>query len=253
MTYNTPITDADLHAYVDEQLAPGRRKEVEHYLSLHPEAMALTEEYRRMNQGLHELFDPVLDEPVPAQLAVSPVPRGSVYRVAAVVAWMAIGGVIGWILHPPASHRQQQVVENALVQPAAYAHAVYSVEVKHPVEVSAEHEKHLVAWLSRRLQANVQAPDLQQQGFHLVGGRLLPSNQQLAAQFMYERSDGRRITLYIRHGTWEPADTSFRYAHIDRQSVFYWTEGTLGYALVGDLQRNDMLSVSEAVYHHLQP
>ena len=37
MTSNDPVIEADLHAYVDDQLDVGRRIEVEAYLSERPE------------------------------------------------------------------------------------------------------------------------------------------------------------------------------------------------------------------------
>lgn len=253
MTYNTPITDADLHAYVDDQLAPSRRKEVEVYLQEHPEALLVIEEYRRINTGLHALFDPVLEEPVPPQLAVARPRRWQMLRVAAIAAWVSIGGVIGWVLHPAATTQTIAVsaVHEDLIRPAAFAHAIYSVEVKHPVEVSADQEAHLVAWLSKRLHTEVRAPDLSSQGLILVGGRLLPSTNRMAAQFMYERNDGIRITLYTRQGVWDNEATSFRFERIANTGVFYWIDGPLGYALVGDLERKELLAVSELVYQHL--
>ena len=85
-----------------------------------------------------------------------------------------------------------------LVQPVSFAHAVFSTETLHPVEVSAKDEQHLVGWLSKRLHTEIKAPDLSSNNFELVGGRLLPSTNRMAAQFMYERSDNIRITLYSK-------------------------------------------------------
>lgn len=253
MTYNTPITDADLHAYVDDQLAPARRQEVEAYLQINPEALALVEEYRRLNADLHTLFDPVLTEPVPPHLAVQPPRRWRMLRVAAVAAWMTVGGVIGWLLHPGATITTlaDNRVEQDLIHPAAFAHTIYSVEVKHPVEVSADQEQHLVAWLSKRLHTSIRAPDLSSRRFVLVGGRLLPSTNRMAAQFMYERDDGMRVTLYTRQGAWDNDATSFRYVRVENTGVFYWIDGPLGYALAGELDRNELLAISELVYQHL--
>jgi len=139
-------------------------------------------------------------------------------------------------------------MERDLVRPAAFAHTVYAPEVRHPVEVPGEQEAHLVAWLSKRLHSDVRAPNLSERGFALVGGRLLPSTDRMAAQFMYERGDGRRVTLYLRRGPWNDEGTSFRYAHQDGVGVFYWIDGSMGHALVGELSRAELLSLSQAVY-----
>ena len=44
----------------------------------------------------------------------------------------------------------------------------------HPVEVGAGDPDHLVAWLSARLGRPVRAPSLDEYGYQLLGGRLLP-------------------------------------------------------------------------------
>jgi anti-sigma factor RsiW len=62
---NAPVTEAELHAWVDGQLAPARRAAVDAYLSQHPAEAARLQAYRAQNAGLRALFQPVLDEPVP--------------------------------------------------------------------------------------------------------------------------------------------------------------------------------------------
>ena len=47
-----------------------------------------------------------------------------------------------------------------IAREAALAHVAYVPEVRHPVEVTAAEEKHLVAWLSKRLDAPLRAPSL---------------------------------------------------------------------------------------------
>lgn len=253
MSYRTPVTDADLHAYVDDQLSAQRRQEVDEYLASHPEVRAELVDYERLNQGLHELFDPVLDEPLPNQLEMKPIRRGRMLRVAAVAAWMMVGGVVGWILHSTTTPVSivAAPTQQDLVKPAAFAHAIYSSEVRHPVEVTADQEKHLVSWLSKRLETKLEAPSLVKEGYKLIGGRLLPSTNRMAAQFMYERTDGLRITLYVRDGVWDNETTSFRFEYEGNLGIFYWIDGALGYALVGELNRNELLQASKTVYEQL--
>jgi anti-sigma factor RsiW len=81
---------------------------------------------------------------------------------------------------------------------AVRAHTLYVNEKRHVVEVNAQEEKHLIAWLSRRLENELVAPNLETKGYRLVGGRMLQAcTAGPAAQFMYETEAGNRITLYI--------------------------------------------------------
>ena len=55
------------------------------------------------------------------------------------------------------------------------------------MEVAAPDKGHLTTWLSNRLNHQLNAPDLSEQGFSLVGGRLFPDvyrNTGPAAQLM---------------------------------------------------------------------
>ena len=47
--------------------------------------------------------------------------------------------------------------------------------------------------------------------------------------------------------------TAFRYAQKDRIGVFYWIDGGVGYALSGELPREQLLKLATTVYRQLNP
>lgn len=212
-------------------------------------------ELKALSQALHQLYDPVLEEPVPERLRAG---RRS-WRMPAIAAGWAVlglcaGTIAGWQLHASRTAAAPQAEVPGFVKRAAIAHATYSPEVRHPVEVGADQEQHLVAWLSKRLGAAVRAPKLEAAGYSLVGGRLLPGDNGPVAHFMYQTAQGRRITLYVRTEAAENRETAFRFAAEGNVKVFYWIDRKLGYALSsGDLSREDLLAVADAVYRQLNP
>lgn len=248
-----PITETELHAYVDGRLGTARRAEVEAWLSANPVERERIDAYRRQNQALHALFDPALDEAVPATLRVATARRRfpAVLRIAAMAAWVLVGGILGWLLRGPEA--PMPLATNVLAQQAALAHVVYTPEVLHPVEVRAEEESHLVGWLSKRLGREVRAPRLADSGYELVGGRLLPADNGPAAQFMYQDARGNRLTLYVRTDAGGNRETAFRYAQEGRVGVFYWVDGPLGYALSGEIDKPQLLRVADNIYRQLNP
>jgi anti-sigma factor RsiW len=133
------------------------------------------------------------------------------------------------------------------------AHVIYSPEVRHPVEVAADQEAHLVAWLSKRLGTPLKVPQLDTLGYALVGGRLLPGDQGPVAQFMYQDGQGQRLTLYVRTNRDQYKETAFRFAQEGNVRQFYWIDRGLGYALSGEIGKEDLLKVANAVYRHLNP
>jgi anti-sigma factor RsiW len=218
-------------------------------------------ELKALSQALHQLYDPVLDEPVPPHLQVRPQPWRAVAIAAGwVMAGVCIGTLAGWQLHASRPVAAPQTAVPGFVKRAAVAHAVYSPEVRHPVEVGADQEQHLVAWLSKRLGAPLRAPKLEAVGYSLVGGRLLPGESgpsgapSPVAQFMYQCKQGTRVTLYVRTDAPGNRETAFRFSAEGNVKVFYWIDRKLGYALSSaDISKDDLMKVANAVYQQLNP
>jgi anti-sigma factor RsiW len=244
------ITDQDLNAYVDGRLDAARRGEVEAYLSAHPQAAEKIAAYRKQNELLHALFDPALDEPLPAALRHTARPRPQWQRYAAMLGTLVVGISLGYLGRGVATPSASPL---ALYKQAAFAHVAFVPEVLHPVEVSAQQETHLVNWLSKRLGGTVRAPHLSTAGFELMGGRLLPDDTRPAAQFMYQDNRGQRLTLYVKREPKNDPATAFRFAQQDGVSVFYWVDRDFGYALSGELPKAELLRVAEVVYKQLNP
>ena len=249
------FTEAELQAYVDRRLPERRQAELDAYLAAHPEEAARLASYREQAERLREVFAPVLDEPVPQRLALASGPRRSwLMQVAASLAWVAIGAFGGWQLHNLFAARPAPLAEMRFPHRAAIAHATYSPEVRHPVEVGADQESHLVAWLSKRLGAKVRAPNLESAGYSLVGGRLLPGENGPVAQFMYQCKQGTRVTLYVRTGMPDQRETAFRYTDEGNVRVFYWIDRTYGYAVSSsDISKDVLYKVANTAYAQLNP
>jgi anti-sigma factor RsiW len=244
--------DAELHAYVDGALDAETRRAVEAHLAQHPGDQARVDAYLAQRRALHERYDAVLDEPIPETLKFAAAAARTRPRYGLAAGWLLAGIAVGWFAAHALSVPQASVA--SLPRQAAIAHAVYTPEVRHPVEVGADQQEHLVRWLSKRLGTNLKAPLLTREGYELVGGRLLPGGQGgPVAQFMYQDAKGRRLTLYVSRVVRDEGDTAFRYSREDDVSVFYWIDGTVAYALSGAMSREDLLAVANVVYKQLNP
>ena len=252
------VTEADLQAYADGKLAEERRAAVAAWLAAHPEDAERIESYRQLAAELRSSYDGVLNEPVPERLALA-VKSRRVRRVALTVGWIGVGVVVGaiagWQLNNSRSSASAAGDAAAVMaHRAVVAHATYSPEVRHPVEVGADQEAHLVAWLSKRLGTQLRAPKLEGVGYSLVGGRLLPGEQGPVAHFMYQCNRGTRVTLYVRSDMGGNRSTAFRYAREGTVGVFYWVDSKVGYAVSSsDISKEDLLNVANAAYQQLNP
>ena len=245
------LDEYELHAYVDGRLDSARRAQVEAYLLHNPVAADRVAVYRQQNDNMQALFNPVLHEPIP--LTMHAAARVNTFRqplrYAAMAAGMILSGLLGWSLHGVDQAKQPPM--QTMVRQAALAHAVYTPEVLHPVEVDKDQEQHLVKWLSKRLGTSIKPPQLSQLGYELLGGRLLPGNQGPAAQFMYQDARGGRLTLYVSHKPADKGEAAFRHAQEGRIGVFYWIDEDMSYALSGEIEKPELLKVAYAVYQGL--
>jgi anti-sigma factor RsiW len=268
----TPLHgEADLHAFVDGRLDPAARAAVQARLDRDPEAAAMVDAWTDDRQALRGLHAGLLQQSVPPALlqAAQQLDRrssrfGQWQRWGGMAASLLLAFGLGW-----GGHHQWAAwlaaggtpmtparTVRTFAQEALVAHAVYSPEVRHPVEVEAQQQEHLVQWLSKRLQRPLKVPVLRQQGYDLVGGRLLPGEQGARAQFMYQNAGGERITLYVGAldgaGTGATAgETAFRFTSERGVASFYWVDDGFGYALAGQLPRDRLLALSELVHRQL--
>jgi len=253
MTNERLVTDDELHAAADGRLDPEQQAAVDAYLAEQPAAAARVGFYRRLNAGLHELYDGMLDEPVPDRLTRRPPARRwprIAAAAAAAVLLVGIGAAGGWFAHDESD--EYEAPRRELADLAAYAHATYAQEVQHPVEVSGAEKDHLQTWLSKRLHRSVQVPELTAVGYQFLGGRLLPSDHDVAAQLMYQNAAGTRVSLYFKP-TANQRDTAFSYTVDDGVSVFYWHDSNFAYGLAGELPREQLLPICSEVYKQLNP
>jgi anti-sigma factor RsiW len=167
--------------------------------------------WHTQRDALRRLHGELLDDPVPAPL-MSALDR-HLPRQAQRSSWMRWGGMAagvlvafaaGWLgnaqwsaSHAPSTQLAKAPAMREFVHDASIAHVVYAPEKRHPVEVAASEQQHLVQWLSKRLDRPLKVPDLSTLGYTLVGGRLLPGETGARAQFMFEDAAGERVTLYI--------------------------------------------------------
>jgi anti-sigma factor RsiW len=255
-----PIDEDDLHARIDGRLPPHRAAAVDEYLAANPDEQARFSQYAEQRQALRAAFA-AQSGPIPDRLRVARIREERRHRryrqlaqIAAAVSLLILGGVAGWAARDvtgPIVASASGTAAGVITADAIAAHKVFSVEVRHPVEVDAGQEAHLVQWLSKRLGRDLVVPDLASAGFKLMGGRLLPAEDGPAAQFMYENSSGERLTLYLRVGV--GGETAFRYHEEGGIGAFYWSDEGFGYAIAAKADRELLMRIAELVYRQTSP
>jgi len=255
-----PIGEDEIEAFIDRRLALERQMEVEHFISDKPQIGARVLADQALIEELRERLAPIAAEPIPTRLRIATIAgkRRAIVRhrlkyALACGILVGVGMASGWAARgvsdgtfgSSASAR----VDTSEAAAAIAAHRVFVVEKAHPVEVAAAQQAHLVQWLSRRVGHPLTVPDLTAEGYQLMGGRVLPAGDRAAAQVMYENGAGHRLTVYIQ-STQQP-DTAFHFLQAQGFSAFSWIDGGLGFAMVGPMDRPDLLEIADSTYRQL--
>jgi anti-sigma factor RsiW len=253
---DSPVTEEELHAFVDSELPADRQEAVAAWLAAHPDDAALVAGWRAQADSIRARYGAVANEPVPERFKLDQVMRqarssgrswAAMAAAAAVIAFLAGSGA-GWAARGAMAAAPSSF--DTITADALEAYELYVVEVRHPVEVPGNERPHMTQWLTKRLGYQQHIPDLESIGLKLVGGRLLPGPTGAAAAFyMYEGTSGERFTIYSAPAT--SPETALRYKSGDRFAAFYWVDDKHAYVVSGPADRDRLKQVTRAVWEQI--
>lgn len=240
------IGERDLLAYADGLLDqdPARKRAVELFLRGRPEEARRMRAYALQNEAIRTRFAGVLAEPVPERLSrLLDAERGrrplrGAARIAASLALIAIGVVLGWAASESASQDEGVFVSRAV---AGYRSGAASHAAALPPR-----ENHL-GWLSQQVAVNIDVPDLSALGLYPVSRSRLPTAEgHSTVRIEYGAPAGRRIVLVI--GTrWQNRVPTIHLAREGGLRIAHWQDGPLSYGLVADSDAVPLEPVAEMI------
>src|SRR5262245_10236383 len=141
---DSPVTEDELHVYVDGQLPEDRLAAVERWLATHPDDAVRVGAWRAQADSIRARYSMLVKEPIPERLAIDRITRRghwwTAIAAAACVAAFVTGGATGWIARG-ASVPLPSTFE-LFTSEATQAHKLYVGEVRHPVEVPGIERAH---------------------------------------------------------------------------------------------------------------
>ena len=244
-----PITEDDLHGYVDGVLEPERVADVAAYLEDHPDMNRRVAAFSDQRNLLRQALAPIADEPVPSQLDLAGMIRSRrrtspVWWAIAAMLLLSIGGLGGWVMR--GSLQTSPAGLAALAQEAADSYHVYAPDRVRPVEMRASDSAQLVQWMSNRLKQQVKLPDLTGSGYRLMGGRLIATSHGPAAMFMYDDDHGDRLVVLTRPMASEQSAPMAPHSGGD-VAGFAWADGGMGYSLMGQAAADTLKPIANEV------
>src|SRR3974377_1592201 len=146
------VSEEELNAYVDNELPAGGCRVVEAWLSTHPDDAARVAAWRKQAELLCQRYGHLEYETPPPRFDLDRLTRrryGALAAIAATVAAFLIGAAAGWSVRGLEIQKPSDLAR--FTSDALVAYRLYTVEVRHPVEVPGEERPHLVQWLSKRV------------------------------------------------------------------------------------------------------
>jgi anti-sigma factor RsiW len=257
---DSPVTEDELHAYIDGELPADRKEAVVAWLAAHPEQAALVAAWQAQGDAIRARYGAVVSEPLPDRLRLEQIIKRSraasrpwlAMATAAAIGAFMIGGAAGWMARGASAAAPVAIptVFDRFTAEALDAYKLYVVEVRHPVEVTANERPHMTQWLSKRVGYEQRIPDLQSIGLKLIGGRLLPGPTGAAAFYMYEGPSGERFTIYCAKVT--APETALRFKSDERFAAFYWAADNAAYVVSGPADRERLEKVTKTIYEQVE-
>jgi anti-sigma factor RsiW len=236
-------------AYVDGQLDAAAARGFELRMAGNGELRTQVESYRRQKLAIRGLFDGILKAPVHLLLPRRR-ERTWTWRKAAAVAGLLIGGTAGagvtWQMLQPGAPAIAAATQG-FVASAVAAHAVNATDAIFSGNLGSDDPEQLAGWLAEGLGMPLRPPSLESAGFKLMGGRLLPDGTNAAAQFIYQRADGTRLTLYARATLLGVVRPGFEWETVGKLRACFWFTDSGSFAMVADLSQDEMKALAKLV------
>jgi len=230
-----PVSEADLHAFIDGQIDQTRRFEVLEYLSKNPESASLVMEDLRSIQGLKILHASISrTTPHATIVAARKLERGLYLRSLASWTSRAAGVVLvlglfsflhlkaGVFELPDETSGRQAFVADAV---HAYRTQLLLAHIPSMARTAAYNSEEI-----RTATNIVMPPPLP--GLELTNVELIPTGATAGIDAMFKTASNSRIALFAVR-TSEEAEVPPTVSKSETETTVYWQRGSLLYALTG--------------------
>jgi len=119
-----------------------------------------------------------------------------------------------------------------------------ALQAVHQVDVPSSDQHTVKPWFQGKTSFSPPVPDLDQDGFVLVGGRLEVIHQQTAAAIVYRRRQ-HVIDLYVSPSS--GADSKIELSELGGYHLLHWMQNNMSYWAVSDVDTTDLRTFAELI------
>ena len=235
-----PISDEDLHAYVDGALGEGRALLVRNALAENPELAERVALFQADKAMFKTVYGPVAERPLPAawiaRIRRQEKPRWNWRLAGAIAATLLVVAASPLVWRYHAIPADGDVVDVALDAREGIPTGKHHILA----DGSPEAERYGTT-LGQILGSNVHIPDLSRMGYRLHGLNLYRQ----AAEILYQGPQGQLFTLYVRR-----SDGSARFDQFGRRGlrVCIWQDDQITTVMSGNVSAAAMQRLATLSY-----
>jgi len=270
-----PVSEAELHGFVDGDIDRGRREAVEAFLAASPEDAARVETWRRQNETIRAAFAPVATGPLPWSLPLAPNAARVVAMGPGAGGHAEASGSRAWRERWFARLIGLSFASGALLAAGA-AYLAGRMNAPEPPSSEGQTPAAMNEPFVTRAMAALQAfeppraaarspnsdgpgqdtaapilPNLPVEGLQLAGVRAMPGEQGQMSCLFYARPGAANIALCVEKAV-DPDETVARTAGNFPAAAIHWRQRGANYALVGALPEAGLRSLAEAVHAQVE-
>jgi anti-sigma factor RsiW len=238
----SPISEEELHAFIDGELPAARAAAVAALLQSDPVRAARVAAFRADKERLAAMLRPIAAAPlpdawtrrVPQYQRRGALPRRWRMAAAAALFLAAIGGT-AWLLRPPPGGilAEAEAVHDGALSP------VETLSGSTLAAVGARNSA-----LENTTGLPLHAPDLSRFGYRLVSVALFDRSHR-AASLVYRNTEGADVTIYVRRSD---GTARFELLHYGALRECIWQDDVVGAVILGRLSAGEMARVASKAY-----
>ncbi|MGH6935840.1 MAG: anti-sigma factor family protein [Methylocella sp.] len=271
-----PVSEAELHGFVDGDLDRGRREAVQAFLAASPEDAARVKTWQRLNETIRAAFAPVETEPLLWSLPVAPGPEGMAATGHTVgghaeasgnyswrARWFAVGlsFASGALLAAGAAYLADRVSAPEAPPPSSEGLPLAGMNDTFVTRARSALRSFEPPSAAVRLSSDREGPgqdtaalilpNLPMEGLKLAGIRAMDGEQGQMSCLIYARPDEANIALCVEKAG-DLGDTVPRMSGNFPSAAIYWRQRGANYALVGALPEAELRSLADAVHAQVE-
>ncbi|MEI9932555.1 MAG: hypothetical protein WDM89_18960 [Rhizomicrobium sp.] len=251
MTGLFPVSDEQLHAFIDGELHPDETERIAKAIAEDTALSRQAAAYQADKAMIQNLFGPLVERPVPQAWIARIKQDARPHPVRRLAPWAAIAAaLLIAVLSAPYFRNTPVGGEDSIIREAIAARG-HSLTPQETLEAqSAAQLQTINAAMAQSLKMKLKAPDLERMGYRLASAQVygdVPGGK--SVELVYRGAGRDDLTIYVRR-----PNSAVRFDQFKRNElrICIWQDDVLGTVITGHISAAQMQRIASLAYTGLE-